>query len=130
ANYTLQFADGTGSDATSALTLVNSGQPNLQNIFPYNYDRRHTFNFVIDYRYGEGKSYNGPKTKKGGQILKNTGVNLVANVGSGTPYSRRQQVRGAAYINPQTSGLEGTLNGSRKPWTYTLDIQIDRTFNL
>lgn len=130
ANYTLQFADGTGSDATSALTLVNSGQPNLQNIFPYNYDRRHTFNFVIDYRYGEGKSYNGPKTKKGGQILKNTGVNLVANVGSGTPYSRQQQVRGAAYINPQTSGLEGTLNGSRKPWTYTLDIQIDRTFNL
>ncbi len=130
ANYTLQFADGTGSDATSALTLVNSGQPNLQNIFPYDYDRRHTFNVVMDYRYGEGKGYNGPKTKKGAQILKNTGANIVANIGSGTPYSRQQFVRGSAFMTSQTSGLEGTLNGSRKPWTYTLDFQIDRTFNL
>lgn len=130
ANYTLQFADGTGSDATSALSLVNSGQPNLQNIFPLDYDRRHAFNVVLDYRYGEGKSYNGPKTKKGGQILKNTGINIVTNIGSGTPYSRQQQITGAAFINPQNAGLEGTLNGSRMPWRYLLDIQIDRTFDL
>jgi hypothetical protein len=130
ANYTLQFADGTGSDATSALSLVNSGQPNLQNIFPLDYDRRHAFNVVLDYRYGEGKGYNGPKTKKGGQILKNTGINIVTNIGSGTPYSRQQQITGAAFINQQNAGLEGTLNGSRMPWRYLLDIQIDRTFDL
>ena len=35
ANYTLQFAEGTGSDATSAAGLINAGLPNLRNIFPY-----------------------------------------------------------------------------------------------
>ncbi len=129
ANYTLQFAEGTGSDANSSLSLVNSGQPNLQTIFPLDFDRRHTFNFVIDYRFGEGKSYNGPKGKNGGQILKNTGVNLTTNIGSGTPYSRQQFATGEA-IGVGQAGLEGTLNGSRKPWTYTTDLQIDRTFDL
>jgi hypothetical protein len=129
ANYTLQFAEGTGSDANSSLSLVNSGQPNLQTIFPLDFDRRHTFNFVVDYRFGEGKSYNGPKTKKGFQIFKNTGINLTTNIGSGTPYSRQQFATGEA-IGVGASGLEGTLNGSRKPWTYTTDLQVDRTFDL
>jgi hypothetical protein len=129
ANYTLQFAEGTGSDANSSLSLVNSGQPNLQTIFPLDFDRRHTFNFVVDYRFGEGKSYTGPKTAKGYQIFKNTGLNLTTNIGSGTPYSRQQFATGEA-IGVGAAGLEGTLNGSRKPWTYTTDLQIDRTFDL
>lgn len=129
-NYTLQFASGTGSSSTSALSLVNSGQPNLQNIFPYTYDQRHRFNIVFDYRYGSGKNYNGPTTKNGGQILKNTGLNIMANIGSGTPYSRQQYVMAAAFINPSNSGLQGTLNGSRKPWKYSLDLQLDRTFDI
>ena len=129
ANYTLQFAEGTGSDANSSLNLVNSGQPNLQSIFPLDFDRRHAFNFVVDYRFGEGKSYNGPKSKKGTQILKNTGLNLTTNIGSGTPYSRQQFATGEA-IGVGVAGLDGTLNGSRQPWTYTTDLQLDRTFNL
>lgn len=129
ANYTLQFAEGTGSNANSSLSLVNSGQPNLQSIFPLDFDRRHTFNFVIDYRFGEGKSYNGPKGKNGSQILQNTGVNLTTNIGSGTPYSRQQFATGEA-IGVGTAGLDGTLNGSRQPWTYTTDFQIDRSFDL
>jgi hypothetical protein len=130
ANYTLQFADGTGSDANSSLSLVNSGQPNLQTIFPLDYDRRHTFNFVVDYRYGKGSAYNGPKTKKGYEIFQNTGVNLTTNIGSGTPYSRQQLVTGESSGGIGNSGLEGTLNGSRKPWTFTTDFQIDRNFDL
>ena len=128
ANYTLQFADGTGSNANSSLNLVNSGQPNLQVIFPLDFDRRHTFNFVIDYRFGEGKSYNGPKAKNGYQILQNTGVNLTTNVGSGTPFSRQQFATGEA-IGVGQSGLDGLLNGSRQPWTYMTDLQVDRTFD-
>jgi hypothetical protein len=131
AAYTLQFADGTGSNAGSALSLVNSGQPNLRNIFPYDYDQRHGFNITFDYRFGDGKDYNGPTTKKGGQWLKNTGLNMVANIGSGTPYSRQQTITDAALINPAvSSGLQGLLNGSRKPWTYTLDMQIDHSIAL
>ncbi|MDB4682998.1 hypothetical protein OAE89_02905, partial [Crocinitomicaceae bacterium] len=33
-------------------------------------------------------------------------------------------------IGNLNSGLNGTLNGSRLPWSYRLDLQLDRTFNL
>lgn len=128
--YTLQFADGTGSSSTSGINVVNSNQPNLRNIFPYNYDQRHAFNIVADYRYGQGKDYNGPETKNGFQILKNTGLNLQTNIGSGTPYSLQEFITPEALISGTNAGLKGSPNGSRKPWTYRLDMQLDRTFNL
>ncbi|MBI3133930.1 MAG: carboxypeptidase regulatory-like domain-containing protein [Bacteroidetes bacterium] len=129
AAYTLQFANGTGSDANSALSLVNSGEPNLRTIFPYSYDQRHAFSIVIDYRYGTGKDYNGPKIGDF-EVFGNTGLNLVTNIGSGTPYSGMKQPIGDALLSPNASQLDGTLNGSRKPWTYRLDLQVDRNFNL
>lgn len=127
ASYTLQFANGTGSDATSALGLINSGQPNLRTIFPYSYDQRHGFNIVFDYRYGSGSDYNGPKIGDF-EVLGNTGLNVVTNIGSGTPYSGAKQPVGDALLSPGNSQLDGTLNGSRKPWQYRVDLQIDRNF--
>lgn len=128
AAYTLQFANGTGSDATSALGLVNSGEPNLKVIFPYSYDQRHGFNIVVDYRYGSGKDYNGPKIGNF-EVLGNTGLNVVTNIGSGTPYSGLKIPVGDALLAPNSSQLDGTLNGSRKPWQYRLDLQLDRNFD-
>jgi hypothetical protein len=86
AAYTLQFADGTGSDATSAAGLVNAGLPNLRTIFPYSFDQRHAFAITMDYRYGEGSDYKGPML---GNIalFENTGLNIVTNIYSGSPYS-------------------------------------------
>ena len=129
AAYTLQFADGTGSDATSAIGLINAGLPNLRGYFPYSYDQRHNFAITFDYRYGEGSDYNGPKIK-GVNILENTGINLITNIYSGSPYSRKIDVVADASFNPQASGLDGSTNGSRLPWSYRLDLQIDRTINL
>ncbi|MEZ4922656.1 MAG: carboxypeptidase regulatory-like domain-containing protein [Crocinitomicaceae bacterium] len=129
AAYTLQFANGTGSDATSAAGLVNSGQPNLKVIFPYSYDQRHGFNIVLDYRYGTGKDYNGPKIKNF-EVFGNTGLNIVTNIGSGTPYSGLKDPIGDALLSPNSSTLDGTLNGSRKPWQYRMDLQLDRNFDL
>lgn len=129
AAYTLQFAEGTGSDATSAQGLINAGLPNLRNIFPYDYDQRHAFAITFDYRYGSGADYNGPKIGKF-DVLENTGLNLITNIYSGSPYSAQQQITDAASFNPQGSGLTGTLNGSRTPWSYRLDLQLDRTFDL
>ncbi len=129
AAYTLQFAEGTGSDATSAASLVNSGEPNLRTIFPYNYDQRHGFNIVFDYRYGSGKDYNGPVIKDFA-VFENTGLNIVTQIGSGTPYSGFKQAVGSALLQPGTAPLEGSLNGSRKPWQYRADLQIDRNFML
>lgn len=127
ASYTLQFASGTGSDATSAFSLINSGEPNLRNILPYNFDQRHAFTMVVDYRYGGGKDYKGPKINNFG-VFENTGLNVQANLGSGTPYSRQQSITAESLITAQTSGLEGTLNGSNLPWSYKVDAQIDRNF--
>lgn len=121
ANYTLQFAEGTGSDATSAAGLVNAGLPNLRAIFPYSFDQRHAINVTFDYRYGSGKDYNGPKIKDVA-IFENTGLNLVSNIYSGSPYS--------AQLNVLNAGLDGTNNGSRLPWSYRLDLQLDKTFDL
>ena len=130
ASYTLQFADGTGSDANSAQSLITAGEPNLRTINPLTNDQRHRFSLVIDYRYGSGKDYNGPKIKNFG-LFENTGLNLTGNVGSGTPYSRQQNITSAAVIGGGTnSGLLGTLNGSRLDWTYRVDAQLDRNFSL
>ncbi|MES2799111.1 MAG: carboxypeptidase regulatory-like domain-containing protein [Bacteroidota bacterium] len=129
AAYTLQFADGTGSDATSASGLIAAGLPNLRAIFPYSFDQRHAFAITFDYRYGEGADYNGPMIKDF-EVLKNTGLNIISNVYSGSPYSAVNLFYDAAVGNNPTGGLAGTTNGSRLPWSYRLDLQLDRTFNL
>ena len=128
ANYTLQFAEGTGSDATSAAGLINAGLPNLRNIFPYSYDQRHAIAITFDYRYGSGEDYNGPMLGKM-RVLENTGLNIFSNIYSGSPYSNQTFITDEA-IGNLNAGLNGTLNGSRLPWAYRLDLQIDRTFNL
>ena len=125
-NYTLQFAEGTGTDATSAAGLINAGLPNLRSIFPYDFDRRHVFNIVLDYRYGSGKSYKGPMLGEFG-LFESTGVNLTTNISSGAPYSKQIGISNEGQFQPQGGGgLDGTLNGSRMPWSYRTDLQIDR----
>lgn len=133
AAYTLQFADGTGSDATSAAALLTglqtAGLPNLRSVFPYSYDQRHNFAITFDYRYGEGADYNGPMIGDA-KILENTGLNLITNIYSGNPYTSQTGVTGDALIQPNSSGITGTVNGSRLPWQYRLDLQLDRTFGI
>jgi len=129
ASYTLQFAEGTGSDPQSQSALINSGQPNLRTIFPYNYDQRHQLTFTMDYRYGEGEDYNGPTIGKT-QLLKNMGANLVSYFASGTPYSAQEGVIPTAFIAGNSGGIKGTVNGSRKPSSFRSDLQIDRNFVL
>jgi hypothetical protein len=128
AAYTLQFADGTGSDATSAAALVQAGLPNLRTITPYSFDQRHAFAITADYRYGEGEDYNGPVIG-GFNLLENTGINIVTNIYSGSPYSNQTFITDEG-IGTLNAGLNGTLNGSRLPWNYRLDLQVDRTFNI
>jgi hypothetical protein len=46
------------------------------------------------------------------------------------PYSRQQRVTGAALITAPTPILEGEPLGSRKPWNFRGDLQIDRNITL
>ncbi len=136
ASYTLQFADGTGSNSATSAALINSGLPNLRTLNPLNWDRRHNFNISIDYRFSDGKNYNGPTiTRRKGtdreknvQLLQNTGVNFLVTGGSGTPYTAQENI-----TSQRTGGtrvLAGTINGSRLPWQFRVDMRLDKDIYL
>ncbi len=128
--YTLQYADGTGSGDRSQETLVNNNKPNLRTIFPLSYDSRHLINISLDYRYGEGAEYNGPKLF-GSDILSNTGLNLILRARSGEPYSRQENAIPAAKFGvANRNDLEGTFNGSRLPFNFRADLRLDKDFKL
>ena len=128
ASYTLQFAEATGSSATTAAALVASGLPNLRSTFPIATDRRHSFNIFLDYHYAGGAEYNGPVTRREGkppiQWLKNTGFTATMIGGSGTPYTQSRNVVG---INQSGSNLvDGSYFGARLPWSFRVDLTIDK----
>ncbi len=120
--YTLQFADGTGSNANTSRGLSSRGIQRA--LFPMSYDERHRLTGIIDYRYRSGKEYNGPRIS-GLDILANTGLNLTTTAVSGRPYTAAasSQQFGAA-------GNKGALNGSRLPWSFRVDARLDKSFNL
>jgi hypothetical protein len=134
-SYTLQFADGTGSNSTTSENLVNAGFPNLRVAQPLDFDQRHNIVVSADYRFGAGKDYNGPKTvTKGGKTInwfQNFGVNAIIRAGSGTPFSAQTNTTATSLIGGGASGfLEGSINGSSKPWQFRIDMRIDRDFNI
>lgn len=130
-SYTLQFADGTGSSVETGVNLVNAGFPNLRVIQPLDFDQRHNIVLNLDYRFGGGKDYNGPKTvTKGGKTinwLQNLGVNAIIRAGSGNPYSRQSNTTADA-IGGGSSFLAGSINGSNRPWQFRIDARIDKDF--
>jgi hypothetical protein len=130
ANYTLQFAEGTGSSATSQLNLINADNPNLRAIQPLNNDNRHRVNVTTDYRFRGGKEYNGPVIG-GKNVLADAGAGLIMSAASGLPYSKSSVITsGGLFSGGQASRLEGGLNGSRYPWNFNLDLRVDKNFNV
>jgi len=135
ASYTLQFADGTGSSTTTAAALIASGLPNLRTTNPLAWDRRHNFTFLVDYRYGGGDKYNGPVIKKKVkgtdkvktvQILSNAGMSVTLTGGSGTPYTRQENI--TSFLSGGSRILKGTYYGSRLPWQFRVDTKFDKEF--
>ncbi|MEO0725444.1 MAG: carboxypeptidase regulatory-like domain-containing protein [Bacteroidota bacterium] len=119
ANYTLQFADGTGSDTESQRGLTSRG--NLRTLFPLNFDERHRVNLIADYRFSKES---GPRIG-GAYILANAGVNLQAVAVSGRPYTAKEVAQELDGV-----GTVGAINGARKPWNTTLNLRIDKNFNI
>lgn len=129
-NYTLQFADGTGSDDETQLQVVRNSAENFRNVAALDFDSRHSFNVVVDYRFGSGDEYNGPTTKKGGQILSNFGVNLLTQVRSGTPYTKQVRASDERAAIPGRVNAEGIINGSRIGWNFNMDLKINKAFDV
>jgi outer membrane receptor protein involved in Fe transport len=120
ASYTLQFANGTGSNSETSKALIQTGQPNLRATIPLDYDQRHALTGNIDYRFASGRAYSGPKIG-GKDILQNTGANFTLNYGTGSPYSKRDM---------NTNYLIGSINGARKPSRFTVNMRLDRDIEL
>ncbi|MEE2953632.1 MAG: TonB-dependent receptor [Bacteroidota bacterium] len=130
ASYTLQFTDGTGSSASTGEDIVGSGYPNLRSTSPLEYDQRHAISATVDYHYARGKNYNGP-ILFGKKILQDAGMNIVITAGSGTPYSRQSNITAEALsgINDRKI-LDGSLNGSRLPWSFRMSAKVDKDFKI
>jgi Carboxypeptidase regulatory-like domain/TonB-dependent Receptor Plug Domain len=136
-SYTLQFAEGSGSDAlgnnsgSSAISangllqsFIAAGEPNLRYISALNTDTRHTVNAVFDYRYNQGQ---GP-TIKGNHVFQNMGLDVIGRARSGEPYTRLANAPASAFASG--GSVVGGVNGSRIPWHYGVDAKLDKTFAL
>ncbi len=120
--YTLQFADGTGSNANSQRGLTRLG--NIRNLYPLDFDERHNLSGILDYRFSEGREYNGPRIGNS-DILSNFGANLQLTAVSGRPYT--SNIRATQFGG---DGIQGAINGNRLPWRFTLDLRVDKSFSL
>ena len=125
ANYTLSFAEGTGSDANSTAVIAWRGGyiPNV--IYASDFDRRHVANITADYRFGDNE---GP-TLFGTQPLSNFGFNLIANIQSGLPYTA---IGAPSNISAGTTldQVEGEVASLRLPGSALLNLRVDRTFDV
>ncbi len=117
--YSLQFVNGTGSDANSSRGLATRGV--IRTTSPLNFDQRHTLQAILDYRY---KKDEGPRLF-GKYIFENAGANLLVSTYSGRPYTAK-----AIPTLYDGSVTEGSLNGARKPWSYSVGLRVDKDFNL
>ena len=120
--YTLQFADGTGSDQNSQRGLTSRG--NLRTLYPLNFDERHNLNAVIDYRFASGKAYNGPRIA-GNDILALFGANFQIFAVSGRPYTQRTRPTRFGGEN-----IAGQINSNRLPWRMNVDMRLNKSFAL
>ena len=133
ANYTLQYAEGTGLTSTTMTELIKEGYTTLKMLNPIYDDRRHEFKLSFDFRLLGGPKYTGPtidrivKDKETGEersesikLFENFGVNFVACAQSGRPYTK-------AFSHTQPT-IVGSYYGARLPWCFFFDVIVDKSF--
>jgi outer membrane receptor protein involved in Fe transport len=124
-NYSLSYAAGTGSYATSQGNIAWTNTERPIRISPLDYDQRHKITAIIDVRATGGQ---GPKL---GSIhpFENAGINFVFRAGSGTPYTP-MSVYNEISLASVTPTPIGKVNSRTGPWTYRLDFKANKTFQI
>ncbi len=121
-DYTLSDAQGTGSNPSTGFRMIWQSPTSTpffpQQIAPLEFNQSHRGAINIDYRFSEddGPSIFGNKT------LENFGINLLFSFASGFNYTRFNDL---SFGNTRTP-LE-PLNTSTTPWTFQLDLRLDKT---
>ena len=125
ANYTYAFALGTGSDASSTGVIAWRGGYVPDILSPADFDRRHTANVTLDYRFGEAE---GPMLF-GARPFENFGINVLYNFKSGQPYTLLAGP-GPFYSGTRLTEIKGGSNETYLPASNLINVRIDRTFNV
>jgi outer membrane receptor protein involved in Fe transport len=125
AAYSLSWARGTGSISQSQRTIAWTAQEPPKIATPLAFDQRHRFTLNMDYRLGtgEGPSWGGTRW------LENTGINVLLNAASGTPYTPTK-VYNAVSLGAVFPTPTGEINSRYGPWTMNLDMKLGKSFLL
>ncbi len=122
-NYTLSYAQGTSSSAGANYNVILAGADPYTGLlqfplteYPLDYDRRHRFNYIIDFVWGKGE---GPSIG-GIHFLENVAINFTGLFQTGAPYTRLD-LRGNQI---------GDFNAERQPSVWTMDMRLQRTLPL
>jgi hypothetical protein len=128
-NYTLSDARGTGSSENEAISGLEN-DTNLPTIIsPLDFNETHRGNMYVDYRFG---------ANEGGRLLRNVGANLLFKFTSGHNYTlstgsigQRDADEGGilADDDPRTRKPLESINRSTTPWTFELDLRLDKGFS-
>jgi outer membrane receptor protein involved in Fe transport len=119
--YTLSYANGTGSYANTNYVNRWQGATAAKTTNPLDYDQRHSFNALVDFRTSKGE---GPRL---GDVfpLENLSLNVILTAGSGTPYTPAH-IYDEATENAVFSQPIGRINAANKPWIYNIDVKLQK----
>jgi outer membrane receptor protein involved in Fe transport len=123
--YSLSYANGTGSvSQTQQNTAWTSDIPPKQTA-PLSFDQRHRITANVDYRLGHGQ---GPLIA-GARAFQDAGINLLATMGSGFPYTPLQVYNEVTLAATSPIPI-GPVNSRYGPWTYRFDLKADKNFRI
>ncbi len=117
ANYTLQYAGGTGSTANGLFRIAWQGGNDPTFISPLDYDQRHTGSLMVDFRTSANS------------FIPLLGANMTFQYGSGmryTPARPRTTVFAGGISDRPIAGM----NTGSMPATINVDLRFDKTFNV
>ncbi|MBI4530966.1 MAG: hypothetical protein HY709_05525, partial [Candidatus Latescibacteria bacterium] len=129
ANYSLSFANGTGSSANTQRNIAWGFNPEIteppRQTFSLDFDQRHKLSVNLDYRFREK---DGPQLGDG-YPLSNAGVNMLVTYGSGLPYTPTEVFNEVTLANV-ASVPTGPINSVYGPSTYQVDLKVNKDFKM
>jgi outer membrane receptor protein involved in Fe transport len=128
-NYSLSFANGTGSTSETQRNIAWQFQPGVaeppKQTFALDFDQRHKLAVNIDYRLG---NKDGPRLGDS-YPLSNAGANLLLSYGSGLPYTPTEIFNEVTEANVASTPT-GPINSVYGPSTYQLDMKVNKDFKV
>lgn len=121
AQYTLQFAGGTGSAANDAFAINWLGNPPVYPTFvaPLDFDQRHTGAINFDFR------------TTATDVVGRAGLNLLLTFHSGRPYTPGQMRSAVFATGPSAQNQPvAAINSATMPFFINLDAKLDKSFTV